>query len=352
MRCGMKSNCKSYHYVQEGWADMGVFADDIPSQKERILLEGRPIENAAGTISANVNGAPIQKGKQFAEEISTNFISDFEKSIDQMAHVSTFAVIDGFIYMTYYANTKEPSEDPESQTARLVYAPVDDVENKTFLDLQTTGDVVGGKVIDMVYDTILMPKDTDTLFVMWTARTEENYYRFYCPFDLASKTLGQIGVNRFKAGDIINDFSVSGIKNALAENGIPCKKMYSDIGIMQKLSSRTENGETYFYSGTYSGDFNAIIKSKDLITWEYVSQPSFINDSKWENATYVLGDKVFYFVRQQDTNSCGFLTAYNLLTNTWDQPIEIEDCSPGAILLSIAAICTFSMRPSTGSISV
>jgi len=305
---------------------MGVFADDIPSQKERILLEGRPIENAAGTISANVNGAPIQKGKQFAEEISTNFISDFEKSIDQMAHVSTFAVIDGFIYMTYYANTKEPSEDPENQTARLVYAPVDDVENKTFLDLQTTGDVVGGKVIDMVYDTILMPKDTDTLFVMWTARTEENYYRFYCPFDLASKTLGQIGVNRFKAGDIINDFSVSGIKNALAENGIPCKKMYSDIGIMQKLSSRTENGETYFYSGTYSGDFNAIIKSKDLITWEYVSQPSFINDSKWENATYVLGDKVFYFVRQQDTNSCGFLTAYNLLTNTWDQPIEIEDC--------------------------
>jgi hypothetical protein len=102
--------------------------------------------------------------------------------------------------------------------------------------------------------------------------------------------------------------------------------MFSDIGIMQKLSSRTENGETYYYSGTYSGDFTAIIKSKDLITWEYVSQPDFINDSKWENATYVLGDKVYYFVRQQDTNKCGFLTAYNLLTNTWDRPVEIEDC--------------------------
>ena len=95
---------------------------------------------------------------------------------------------------------------------------------------------------------------------------------------------------------------------------------------MQKLSSRTENGEIYYYTGTYSGDFTAIIKSRDLVTWEYVSQPDFINDSKWENATYVLGDKVYYFVRQQDTNKCGFLTAYNISNDTWDTPVEIEDC--------------------------
>jgi len=57
-----------------------------------------------------------------------------------------------------------------------------------------------------------------------------------------------------------------------------------------------------------------------------VSQPDFINDSKWENATYVLGDKVYYFVRQQDNNKCGFLTAYNLLTDRWDTPVEVEDC--------------------------
>lgn len=95
---------------------------------------------------------------------------------------------------------------------------------------------------------------------------------------------------------------------------------------MQKLSSRIENGVTYYYSGTYSGDFTCIIKSRDLITWEYVAQPDFINDSKWENATYVLGDKVFYFVRQQDGNKCGFLTAYNIESGTWDKPVEIEDC--------------------------
>ena len=95
---------------------------------------------------------------------------------------------------------------------------------------------------------------------------------------------------------------------------------------MQKLSSRVENGETYYYSGTYSGDFTCIIKSRDLITWEYVSQPDFVNDSKWENATYVVGDKCFYFVRQQDGNPYGFLTAYDLKKGTWDAPVHVADC--------------------------
>ena len=303
-----------------------VFSDDILTKKELKITPGEKIKNPARVITADVSEDAIKKGDTFAQEITDRFVSDFEKPIDKMAHVSTFIVIDDMVYMSYYANTKEPSEDPKNQTARFVYAPIDDIDNKTFLDLQTTGDVVDGKVIDMVYDTILMKKDDNTIYIMWTARTEENYYRFYCPFDTKSKKLGKIGVNRFKVGDTVNDFSVSGIKSALAENEIPCKKMYSDIGIMQKLSSREENGEIYYYSGTYSGDFTCIIKSKDLITWEYVSQPDFINDSKWENATYVLGDKVYYFVRQQDANDSGFLTAYNIKNDKWEAPVEIYDC--------------------------
>lgn len=303
-----------------------VFTKDIQTEKELFITEGHPISNVARTITADVGELAVKKGEAFAEEITRRFVSDFEKPGDQMAHVSTFAVMGDTVYMTYYANTKDPAEDPRNQTARLVYAPIDDIGNKTFLDLQTTGDTVGGKVIDMVYDTIFMQKDADTIYIMWTARTEDNYYRFYCPFTLSTKKLGEIGVNRFRIGDVVNDFSVSGIKSALAEKKIPCKKMYSDIGIMQKLSERIENGKKYFYSGTYSGDFTCIIKSEDLITWEYVSQPDFINDSKWENATYVLSDKVFYFVRQQNANKCGFLTAFDLRTKTWAQPVEIEDC--------------------------
>ena len=304
-----------------------IFSTDIKTQKNLIISAGGPIADVARRISANVSETAIKKGNSFAQEISDRFVSDFEKEGDKMAHVSTFKVIDGVIYMTYYANTKEPSEDPKNQTARFVYANLDDIDNKVFIDLQTTGDKVGEKTIDMVYDSIFMQKDEDTLFILWTARTEDkNYYRFYCPFTISTKTMGEIGVNRFGVGETVNDLSVSGIKSALAENGIPCKNMFSDIGIMQKQSYRTENGKEYCYSGLYSGDFTCIIKSSDLITCEYVSQPDYINDSKWENATYVFDDKVYYFVRQQDTNKYGFLTVYDLKSKSWGKVVEIEDC--------------------------
>lgn len=302
-----------------------VFSDDFKTDKELIITPGAPIECVKRTFTLEVDEEIIKKGDAFAQEIEDRFVTGFEKSGDQMVHVSTFAVIDGIVYMSYYANQKNPDEDPRFQIARLVYAPIDDIENKTYIDLQTIGDVVGEKTIDMVYDTILMQKDERTIYVMWTASTEENYYRLYCPFDTKEKKLGEIGVNRFKVGDVVNDFSTSGIKSALAANGVPCKKMYADIGIMQKMSSRVENGETYYYSGTYSGDFTCIIKSKDLITWEYVSQPDFINDSMWENTTYVIDDKVYYFVRQQPGNPAGFLTSYDLINDTWETPVEIYD---------------------------
>ena len=312
-------------FIRKG--EKKMFKNDFNTQKELVITQGAPIENINRKITAEVSDEALKKGAAFSNEIAERFVSDFEKQGDKMAHVSTFKVIDSTIYMTYYANTKEPSEDPKNQTARFVYANINDLDNKVFIDLQTTGDRVGDKTIDMVYDSIFMQKDEDTLFVMWTARTaDKNYYRFYCPFTISTKTMGEIGVNRFKVGDTVNDLSVSGIKSALAENEIPCKRMYSDIGIMQKQSYRTEDGKSYCYSGLYSGDFTCIIKSCDLITWEYVSQPDFINDSKWENATYVLNNKVYYFVRQQDTNKCGFLTVYDLESKTWETPIEIEDC--------------------------
>lgn len=314
-----------------------VFTPDVPTFKPLLTAEGAPIQNRAGYISDQVDEIALRKGRAFADEIRDRFLSDFEKSeravalgkaeaVDKMAHVSTFVVDGNMIYVTYYANTKEPSEDPLNQTARLVYAPIDNPDDRVYLDLLAAGDEIDGRHVDMVYDTILMRRDERTLFVLWTARVEGNYYRLYCPFDMPTKTLGEIGVNRFRVGEVTNDFSASGIRGALKANRLPIKKMFSDIGIMQKLSWREENGEKWYYSGTYSGDFTAIIKSRDLITWEYVSQPDFLNDSKWENATYVWGDKVFYFVRQQDTNKCGFLTAYNLTTGTWDDPVEVEDC--------------------------
>lgn len=310
-----------------------IYTDDFVTTKNSVVKEAGAITNPAATLSlanGSISDSAIANGTEFATKINANKIADFEKSGDKMVHVSTFAIINEQIYMTYYANASIAEENPLLQDARFVYAPLNDPMNKTYIDLQKHGDICFGKKVVAVYDTILLQKDADTLYLMWTAKLDDNYYRLYRKYTISTDTLGPIGINRFKVGDITNDFSVSGIKSALTENEIAYKDMYSDIGIMQKPTTRVENGETYYYTGAYCGDFNCIIKSKDMVTWEYVAQPDFINQSKWENATYVIGDKCYYYVRQYDAVNnvnadYGFLTCYDLVNETWATPVLIED---------------------------
>ncbi|MBQ9805510.1 MAG: hypothetical protein IJW49_03265 [Clostridia bacterium] len=304
-----------------------IFSKDCPFEKALTVIDGVEITQPAGIISySSCTEAVLHKGEQFSREIAERHFSDFEKEGDRMVHVSTFALIDGFVYMTYYANTHTGEEDSKHQTARLSYCPIECPDQKVFLDIQSVGDTCSGLPVNRVYDTIFAKADDHTLMILWTAQVGDNYYRLFRRFDLVTKTLGEIGVNRLQIGNTVNDFSTTGIQAALAENGIGCKKMYSDIGMMQKFTTREENGVTYYYTGAYSGDLNMIIKSRDFITWEYVSQPAFPNLSKWENATYVLGDKIYYFVRQQDTTPYGFLTVYHIDTDEWETPALVDDC--------------------------
>ncbi len=314
----------------------GVFTPDIVSDKPEILIPNLPIRDYAAFIRPTDDKAAVALGDKVVEEITNNFIADFERTEeyckkhgeenpDLMVHVPTFTIIDGMVYMTYYANTSADGETPTEQEARIAYCPLDNPSDLTVVTVQKVGDLVDGQPIKMVYDTILMHKDNKTLYILWTASTEK-YYRFYCTFDIATKTMGPVQVNRFKVGDVVNDFSTTGIVNALSANGIGHDRFFSDIGIMQKMSTREENGETYYYSGAYSGLWTCVIKSKDFITWEYVSEPDFDNLSKWENATYVLDDKVYYFVRQEETEcNQGFLTVYDLKTGEWAKPVLVHD---------------------------
>lgn len=317
--------------------------DDTDASKYQFIIEGD-------------YDAYREKGDAFAEEVLTNQITTFEKTgIDKMCHVSTFIYSHGNIYCSYYANTISAYENPYFQVARLAYAPESDPTQKTIIDIMQVGDELYGQKVTGVYDTIIMQREDepDNLYILWTAAINDEYYRLYQVFNMATETLGPVEVNRFKVGNITNDFSREGMKKALTSNGIGYKEFASDIGIMQKLSTRVENGETYYYSGAYCFDFTCIIKSKDLITWEYVAQPNegangtgFDNSTKWENAVYVVGDKVYYYVRQWDpvgemsnglpttdmTNRhetgsyYGILTAYDLITGEWDKPILVEDC--------------------------
>ena len=318
----------------------GIFSKDAPEAFTPAIVPNVPINGYAAFIRPGDDKAARALGDKCVREINENFIADFERSPawcekngeknpDLMVHVSTYIIIGGMIYMTYYANNGTEQEDPRCQAARLAFCPADHPEDLTVVELQKVGDELDGSEICHLYDTILMHKGGDELYLMWTAapkqgENEFNYYRFYCTFNIRTRTLGPIRPNRFRVGDIENDFSISGMQAALAANGIAHKPMWSDIGVMQKLSTRVENGETWYYSGAYSGNFNCLIKSRDLISWEYVSAPDFPNNSLWENAVYVLDDKCWYFVRQQECGQ-GFLTYYDLLTGQWAKPMLIAD---------------------------
>lgn len=312
----------------------GVFTADIPAIGALPEIPCVPIAAYSGFLRPNDSIPARQLGDRFAAEMTEGFIGDFERSAaycerngerdpDKMVHVSTFTIIDGIVYMTYYANTDTDGETPSRQGARLAFCPENDPEELTVITLQKAGDTLDGEAITGVYDTVLLHKDDRELYVMWTAKTTQ-YYRFFCVYDIATATVGPIRVNRFKVGDVVNDFSVSGMQQALYANGIAHRRMFADIGIMQKITPRVENGEIYYYTGIYSGAFTAIAKSCDFVTWEYVASPDFPNNSLWENATYVLGDRVYYFARQ---NEClqGFLTYYDLKTGKWAPPFLIAD---------------------------
>lgn len=311
-----------------------IFTCDI-SKDEGALIPNAPIRDYCGYLEPAQNESAVKAGDRLVQEMEKNRIADFEKNIaycerngsghpDRMVHVSTFKILDGVIYMTYYANTATENEDPLYQEARLAFCPIDAPEQMTILTIQKAGESLDGRLIDRLYDTILLYKGGDELYLLWTASADGLYYRLYCTYNIVTRTLSAIRPNRFQVGDVVNDFSITGITTALAANGLGHKGMFSDIGIMQKLTAREEDGETWYYTGAYSGYFNCVIKSRDFVTWKYVSTPDFINLSMWENATYVLGNQCYYFVRQFDCNQ-GFLTCLNFDTGTWSKPFLIRD---------------------------
>ena len=289
------------------------------------------VKTADEEIEAYINGL------KFRKELM-NHVADLKKEGDKMVHVSTFCIINDVLYATYYVNTINYGETPSEHTARFVICPLNTISDSStykYYDLCYTKTVaernevqeilINGKHIDYLYDIVLLRKDDNTLFLAWTCTLDDIYYRVYKTYDISTQSFSDIAINKFKVFDTIVDFSSNDLNDVFAKYNIEHKPLAGDIGIMQKLSSRAENGVVYYYTGMYIGQFNCIIKSTDLITWEFVSIPSFENKSQWENAVYIKNDKAFYFCRQQYDTPYAFLTWFDLSTNKWHSPIYIND---------------------------
>lgn len=183
-------------------AATSVYTPDITNGNGDTILPTVPIQGYEGFIRPADDARAKALGDACAREIAGKILADFEKTEaycrrnggkpDQMVHVSTFVILDGMVYMTYYANTGTDQEDPTQQAARLAFCPLDNPEDMTILELQKVGDVLDGREITHVYDTILMYKGGDELYLMWTASPQDNYHRLYRTFSLSRKTLGPI----------------------------------------------------------------------------------------------------------------------------------------------------------------
>lgn len=294
-------------------------------------------ESTYGVKTADEDIEAYINGLKFRKELM-NHVADLKKEGDKMVHVSTFCIINDVLYATYYVNTINYGETPSEHTARFVICPLNTISDSStykYYDLCYTKTVaernevqeilINGKHIDYLYDIVLLRKDDNTLFLAWTCTLDDIYYRVYKTYDISTQSFSNIAINKFKVFDTIVDFSSNNLNDVFAKYNIEHKPLIGDIGIMQKLSSRIESGVAYYYTGMYIGQFNCIIKSTDLITWEFVSIPSFENKSQWENAVYIKNDKAFYFCRQQYDTPYAFLTWFDLSTNKWHSPIYIND---------------------------
>lgn len=292
-----------------------VFTDESMNRFNRIV--SAPTSDMI--ISDCING------EKFSQELK-NHIIDFGKVGDLFVHVPTHKIIDGVAYATYYANKRSASEKPEEMTARFAYVMLSNPTNVTVVDLQDVGETFDGKTVTAIYDTILMTKDNDVIFLMWTAKLDDEYYRLYKTYTISTGTYSATTYNTFTVGNTTKVMNVSNMQKMFDDANISYGDMSSDIGIMQKLSARSESGTVYYYSGCYNKSFNCIIKSSDLINWIYVAKPDFDCNSEFENAVYVIENTVYYFIRQTVYDNYGILVTYDLTNGLWSKPVYVPDC--------------------------
>lgn len=296
------------------------------------------------TMSSFINGI------KFADELKNN-ITDFKKDTDLNVHVPNFCIINDVVYATHLANTVHATETPAEFTARFVYFSLNNPENKTFIDLQNIGDTFDEKTVSEIYETILLRKDDDVLYLMWNVKMSDGvHYRLYRTYTISTNTLSDIHTNNFKVNNNAKDFNTKDLEVVFSMNLISHKTFSGYIGIMPRLTTRVENGTTYYYTGMNVGSFNCIIKSSDLITWEFVAQPNFShNNSYWENAVYVSGNRVYYFSRQTWNISIGILTYYDLNEKTWYRPVYVNDAQCRADFFEFNGVLYLAHAPNDRS---
>lgn len=270
-------------------------------------------------MSAYLNGIEVSEGL-------AAHLADFAKAGDKMVHVSTFYKVNDMLYMSYYANTRTNAEDPTKHTARLVYAPFDNLTQQTYIDVADVGQSYNNQTIDAIYDSLLLKTSDDSYMIYaFTAKVGGKFHMLYRRFDPQTKLLSDIHEMNFRVGTMTSTFDTISVHDLLGKAGYDYEYEDRDISFIQKLSPRIEDGVTQYYAGIGILHYCFVVKSSDLINWTFVSAPDFSYKPKFEPSVYAKDNYVYYFCRQEDTEGFAILAKYNLTTQKWSEPIEVPD---------------------------
>ena len=277
------------------------------------------------TPPADIRMTSYLNGIKLGKDLSTH-LADFAKAGDKMVHVSTFYKVGDTLYMSYYANTRTNAEDPTKHTARLVYAPFDNLSQQTYIDVADIGQEYNGQTIDAIYDSLLLKTSDDSYMIYaFTAKVGGKFYMLYRRFDPKTKLLSDTHTMNFKAGVLSGTFDTVSVHDLLAQIGIDYDYEDRDISFIQKLSPRVEDGVTQYYAGIGILHMCFVVKSSDLINWTFVSAPDFKYKPEFEPSVYVKGDNVYYFCRQRGTEANAVLAKYDINNDRWSKPILVPD---------------------------
>ncbi|NYR09623.1 hypothetical protein [Psychrobacter sp. BI730] len=308
------SNNVLYRYRDNTFREVVKSEDGELGRKQ--LVTPTPEEN----ISAYVNGL------KFADEL-TNHLTEITKPTDKFGHTPSFVFYDDVCYNALMINTRGTGETPPELTIRFSYFDLADPTAITHHDLCDIGDTVLGKTVTHNYDAAVFLLD-DTVHLLWNSRfSGESYYTMlHQTFDTTTQQFSDVRVADFTVGNTTLQMTGDNINAAFAAELIDVPDFYAHIVLMTKISTRVENGQTYYYSSIgATSTFNIIVKTLDFINWEYVSHPDFPHKAQYEPTVYVYDDYAYYYCRQQQQTPYGFLTKYDLVRGTWDEPVYIPE---------------------------
>lgn len=265
-------------------------------------------------------------GISFRKELNSNLLNFYEAG-DEMAHSSSFRIIDDIVYSTFYINTIRNHEDSKQLTQVLRVRNLDgtgELENYTICKI---GDTLFGEKVTQLYDTVIIDELGD-IRILFVAFFGGQWHQLFKIFNKDTKTFSEPKKMYFTYKENKEEFTTNGIKNILKAYNIYYPNFDRHANFMQKVSYRIENGEKYWYIGLGMKDFCFIAKTKDFINVEYVAQPSFEHTPQYEASVYVLGNEVFYFERQAmwETTTYSLLSKYNLISGEWAKPVKVNDC--------------------------